>query len=49
MHGSDRRLKEASVDAVIGRNAMQFLPGWPRPLRGFDRVLRPGGRLAFVV
>jgi ubiquinone/menaquinone biosynthesis C-methylase UbiE len=49
MDGADLELDDASVDAVIGRNAMQFLPDWPRPLDGFRRVLRDGGRLAFIV
>ena len=49
MDGADLDLPEASHDAVIGRNAMMFLPGWPAPLQRFHRVLRPGGRLAFIV
>jgi SAM-dependent methyltransferase len=49
MDGSYLELDAASFDAVVGRNAMQFLPGWPLPLAGLSRVLRPGGRLAFIV
>lgn len=49
MDGAQLELADSSVDAVIGRNAMQFLPEWPEPLHGFRRVLGPGGRLAFVV
>lgn len=49
MDGSRLELDDGSFDAVIGRNAMQFLPAWPEPLGGFRRVLRPGGRLAFMV
>jgi len=49
MDGSHLELDDASFDAVVGRNAMQFLPGWPLPLGGLSRVLRPGGRLAFIV
>ena len=49
MDGARLALPDGSRDAVIGRNAMQFLPGWPVPLMGFHRVLRQGGRLAFVV
>jgi SAM-dependent methyltransferase len=49
MDGAHLELEDASVDAVIGRNAMQFLPRWPDPLRGFRRVLRPAGRLSFIV
>jgi SAM-dependent methyltransferase len=49
MDGARLELPDACVDAVIGRNAMQFLPNWPEPLEGFRRVLRPGGRLSFIV
>jgi protein-L-isoaspartate O-methyltransferase len=49
MDGSHLELDDASFDAVVGRNAMQFLAGWPLPLGGMSRVLRPGGRLAFIV
>lgn len=49
MDGANLELDDATVDAVIGRNSLQFLPGWPQPLQGFRRVLRPGGRLAFIV
>src|SRR5207247_3002121 len=49
MDGARLALPDVSRDAVIGRNAMQFLPGWPLPLMGFNRVLRRGGRLAFIV
>ena len=49
MDGSRLELPAEGFDAVIGRNAMQFLPEWPRPLDGFRRVLRPRGRLAFIV
>jgi len=49
MDGARLSLADISRDAVIGRNAMQFLPGWPLPLMGFHRVLRQGGRLAFIV
>src|SRR5438094_10634206 len=49
MDGARLSLADVSRDAVIGRNAMQFLPGWPLPLMGFRRVLRQGGRLAFIV
>jgi len=49
MDGSHLEMDDASMEAVIGRNAMQFVPGWPAPLDGFSRVLRSGGRLAFVV
>src|SRR5437763_1406450 len=45
MDGARLSLPDGSRDAVIGRNAMQFLPGWPLPLMGFHRVLRQGGRL----
>jgi len=36
-------------DAVISRNAMQFLPEWPAPLAGIRAALRPGGCLSFLV
>jgi hypothetical protein len=36
-------------DAVIGRHSVQFLPGWPEPLKGFRAALRIGGRLSFMV
>jgi SAM-dependent methyltransferase len=36
-------------DAVISRNAMQFLPAWPAPLAGLRAALRPRGRLSFLV
>jgi protein-L-isoaspartate O-methyltransferase len=49
MDGSHLELDDASFDAVVGRNAMQFLPGWPLALTGLSRVLRPGGRLSFIV
>jgi ubiquinone/menaquinone biosynthesis C-methylase UbiE len=49
MDGAQLEVEEASVDAVIGRNAMMLLPEWPAPLAGFHRVLRPGGRLSFIV
>ncbi|HET9849673.1 MAG TPA: methyltransferase domain-containing protein [Candidatus Dormibacteraeota bacterium] len=49
MDGGDLELDDATADAVVGRNSMQFLPGWPQPLQGIRRVLRPGGRLAFIV
>ena len=49
MDGGHLSLEPASVDAVIGRHAMQFLHEWPAPLAGFHRVLRPGGRLSFIV
>ena len=48
MDGS-RLMIELPFDAVIGRNSMQFLPGWPAPLQGFRAALRAGGRLSFVV
>src|SRR5437773_10432448 len=32
MDGARLSLADVSRDAVIGRNAMQFLPGWPLPL-----------------
>jgi SAM-dependent methyltransferase len=48
MDGGNLQLEAASVDAVIGRHAMQFLDDWPAPLAGFHRVLRPGGRLSFI-
>lgn len=48
MDGS-RLLVDDRFDAVIGRNSMQFLPGWPEPLAGFRGALRPGGRLSFLV
>lgn len=40
---------DRQFDAVIGRNSMQFLPGWPAPLRGFRASLRASGRLSFLV
>ena len=49
MDASDLELEDAMFDAVIGRNAMMFLTDWPAPLHGFHRVLRPGGRLSFIV
>jgi len=49
MDGGRLTLEAASVDAVIGRHAMQFLDDWPAPLAGFQRVLRPGGRLSFII
>lgn len=49
MDGSALAIEDESVDAVISRNAVQFLPGWPSPLRGFLRVLRRGGWLSFLV
>jgi SAM-dependent methyltransferase len=49
MDGARLQLSAGEFDAIIGRNSMQFLPGWPHPLTEFIRVLRPGGRLAFVV
>jgi ubiquinone/menaquinone biosynthesis C-methylase UbiE len=49
MDGGRLTLEPASVDAVIGRHAMQFLDEWPAPLAGFHRVLRAGGRLSFIV
>jgi SAM-dependent methyltransferase len=49
MDGGRLEVEEASIDAVIGRNAMMLLPDWPAPLAGFHRVLRPGGRLSFIV
>lgn len=49
MDGGNLTLDPASVDAVIGRHAMQFLDNWPTPLVGFRGVLRAGGRLSFIV
>jgi len=49
MDGSALELVDQSFDAIIGRNSMQFLREWPNPLRGFLRVLRPGGWLSFLV
>ncbi|HSO93230.1 MAG TPA: class I SAM-dependent methyltransferase [Candidatus Dormibacteraeota bacterium] len=48
MDGS-RLTVEGQFDAVIGRHSMQFLPGWPEPLKGFLSALRAGGRLSFMV
>jgi len=49
MDGGTLDLDEESFDAVIGRHSVQFLERWPAPLVGFRRVLRPGGRLTFIV
>jgi len=49
MDGSTLDLDEEGFDAVIGRHSVQFLERWPAPLVGFRRVLRPGGRLSFIV
>ncbi len=49
MDGGALELEDASMDAIISRNAMQFLPEWPNPLLGFHRVLRPGGWISFLV
>ena len=49
MDGGNLALEPGSVDAVIGRHSIQFLDDWPAPLTGFHQVLRPGGRLSFVV
>jgi protein-L-isoaspartate O-methyltransferase len=48
MDGSRLSLDE-QCDAVIGRHSVQFLPGWPAPLKGFLAALRAGGRLSFMV
>ncbi len=48
MDGS-RLTVEEQFDAVIGRHSVQFLPGWPAPLKGFLDALRAGGRLSFMV
>ncbi|MES2154586.1 MAG: methyltransferase domain-containing protein [bacterium] len=40
---------EASFDAVICRLGLMFFPELPRALRGFLRVLKPGGRFAAIV
>jgi protein-L-isoaspartate O-methyltransferase len=48
MDGS-RLTVEEQFDAVIGRHSVQFLPGWPAPLKGFLAALRAGGRLSFMV
>jgi protein-L-isoaspartate O-methyltransferase len=47
MDGSRLTLDE-QFDAVIGRHSVQFLPGWPGPLKGFLAALRAGGRLSFM-
>jgi protein-L-isoaspartate O-methyltransferase len=48
MDGSRLTLDE-QFDALIGRHSVQFLPGWPAPLKGFLGALRAGGRLSFMV
>lgn len=48
MDGS-RLTVDQQFNAVIGRHSVQFLPGWPAPLKGFLAALRVGGRLSFMV
>lgn len=42
-------LPEASFDAVISRLGLMFFPDQQKALRGFLRVLKPGGRFAAIV
>jgi SAM-dependent methyltransferase len=49
MNGAKLEMEAQSFDAIIGRHSVQFLDNWPVPLVGFRRVLRPGGRLSFIV
>lgn len=39
---------DASVDVVVTAFVLQLVPSWHRALREARRVLRPGGRLAYV-
>lgn len=47
--GEDLGLPEASFDAVISRVGLIYFPDQQRALRGFLRVLKPGGRFAAIV
>src|SRR5688572_7280497 len=47
--GEDLGLPEASFDAVISRVGLIFFPDQQKALRGFLRVLKPGGRFAGIV
>jgi SAM-dependent methyltransferase len=47
--GENLDLPEASFDAVISRVGLIYFPDQQRALRGFLRVLKPGGRFAAIV
>ncbi|MHB1261716.1 MAG: class I SAM-dependent methyltransferase [Thermoplasmatota archaeon] len=47
--GEDLGLPEASFDAVISRVGLIYFPDQQNALRGFLRVLKPGGRFAGIV
>jgi SAM-dependent methyltransferase len=47
--GEDLGLPEASFDAVVSRVGLIYFPDQQKALRGFLRVLRPGGRFAAIV
>ena len=47
--GEDLALPEASFDAVISRVGLIYFPDQQKALRGFLRVLKPGGRFAAIV
>ena len=47
--GEDLGLPEASFDAVISRVGLIYFPDQQKALRGFLRVLKPGGRFAAIV
>lgn len=47
--GEELDLPEASFDAVISRVGLIYFPDQQKALRGFLRVLKPGGRFAAIV
>ena len=47
--GEDLDLPAASFDAVISRVGLIYFPDQQKALRGFLRVLKPGGRFAGIV
>lgn len=47
--GEELGLGEASFDAVISRVGLIYFPDQQKALRGFRRVLKPGGRFAAIV
>lgn len=47
--GEDLGLPEGSFDAVVSRVGLIYFPDQQKALRGFLRVLKPGGRFAAIV
>lgn len=47
--GEELGFPEASLDAVVSRVGLIYFPDQQKALRGFLRVLKPGGRFAAIV